>query len=353
MAIIDVVESHLNGRAGVYETNGAEGYKTGMIPLGVRKIQILQAIVLDYVATTKPVGSERLLEIQTLNCKSATIRNEMAELSEWGYLMQPHTSSGRIPTDRGYRYYVDELMNPPAALGLEEADDARHNASKMRSDLEEILLQTCRVLTGLTSYPSLATDPVVETTRLQRIYLTEASPRHVLLVATLSTGHVAHRLVELDTAPGDSSLIRMANFVNAQVGERELGEALRSLSALEVPAELTAHAAALAKITAALLQVAQGLSERRVFLEGVNQIFRQPEFQDVERLTSLMLALEQPGALRQMLFDAQVRLRCHGGNRFGKRLCAHAGMQRHRVPLPHRRPHGGLSWRRRPYPHEL
>lgn len=276
-----------------------------MTLLGVRKIQILQAIVLDYVATTKPVGSERLLEIQTLNCKSATIRNEMAELSEWGYLMQPHTSSGRIPTDRGYRYYVDELMNPPAALGLEEADDARQNARKMQNDLEEILLQTCRVLTGLTSYPSLATDPVLETTSLQRIFLTEASPRHALLVATLSTGHVAHRLVELESAPGDSALVRMANFVNAQAGERELGEASRLLSALEVPVELTAHAAALAKITAALLQVVQGLSERRVFLEGVNQIFRQPEFQDVERLTSLMQALEQPGALRQMLFDAQ------------------------------------------------
>ena len=276
-----------------------------MIPLGIRKIQILQAIVKDYVATTKPVGSERLLEIQVLGCKSATIRNEMAELSEWGYLMQPHTSSGRIPTDRGYRYYVDKLMNPPAALGSQEADDAQKNARKMQSDLEEILLQTCRILTGLTTYPALATDPLLETTRLQRIFLTEASPRHVLLVATLSTGHVAHRLVELDAAPEASALVQMANFVNAQAGERELNEASRLLAALEIPSELTAHAAALAKITTSLMQAVEGLSERRVFLEGVNQIFRHPEFQDVERLTSLMQALEQPGVVRQILFDAQ------------------------------------------------
>ena len=273
--------------------------------LGTRKIHILQAIVKDYVATTKPVGSERLLEIQTLGCKSATIRNEMAELAEWGYLMQPHTSSGRIPTDRGYRYYVDELMNPPAALAPDEADDAQRDARKRQSGLEEILLQTCRILTGLTSYPSLATDPILETTRLQRLYLTEASPRHVLLVATLSTGHVAHRLVELDSAPGDAILARLANFLNSQTGERELTEAPRLLAALEVPAELAPHAAALSKIVSALSQALQSLSERRVFFEGVNQILRQPEFKDVERLTALMTALEQPGALHQMLFEAQ------------------------------------------------
>ena len=188
-----------------------------MIPLGVRKIQILQAIVLDYVATTKPVGSERLLEIQSLNCKSATIRNEMAELSEWGYLMQPHTSSGRIPTDRGYRYYVDELMNPPAALGAGEADDAQKTARKMQNDLEEILLQTCRILTGLTSYPSLATDPVVETTRLTKNFSDRGKPapcpacRHAFYgtrrAPTGGTGRGAGRF---------AALVRMANFVNLQ-----------------------------------------------------------------------------------------------------------------------------------------
>src|SRR5216684_5387642 len=95
-----------------------------MQPLDARKVRILEAIVHDYVTTTKPVGSERLIEVYQLGCKSATVRNEMAEMSEMGYLVQPHTSAGRIPTDRGYRYYVDELMNPPAALSTEEAQQA-------------------------------------------------------------------------------------------------------------------------------------------------------------------------------------------------------------------------------------
>src|SRR5215472_8004700 len=90
--------------------------------LDTRKVRILQAIVNDYVMTTKPVGSERLIEVYNLGCKSATVRNEMAEM---GDLIQPHTSAGRIPTDRGYRFYVDELMNPPAALSPEETQRAQ------------------------------------------------------------------------------------------------------------------------------------------------------------------------------------------------------------------------------------
>lgn len=104
------------------------GYKGGyirMLPLNARKVRILEAIVHDYVTTMKPVGSERLIEIYQLGCKSATVRNEMAELSELGYLMQPHTSAGRIPTDRGYRYYVDELMNPSGSAGSRRGSRSR------------------------------------------------------------------------------------------------------------------------------------------------------------------------------------------------------------------------------------
>src|ERR671937_165959 len=90
-------------------------HPSSLYPLDDRKVRILQAIVNDYVLTTRPVGSERLIEIYRLDCKPATVRNEMSEMAEMGYLTQPHTSAGRIPTDRGYRYYVDFLMEPESA----------------------------------------------------------------------------------------------------------------------------------------------------------------------------------------------------------------------------------------------
>src|SRR5580658_1195146 len=128
-----------------------------MKPLDVRKVRILQAVVQDFVDTSRPVGSERLLEVYDLGCKSATVRYEMAEMSEMGYLAQPHTSSGRIPTDRGYRYFVNELMEPPGALPAAEAKRARADLNASVHEIDEILQQTCRVLSGLTSYASLAT----------------------------------------------------------------------------------------------------------------------------------------------------------------------------------------------------
>src|ERR1043165_8126692 len=150
-----------------------------MLGLDVRKVRIFQAVVNDYVQTSKPVGSERLIEVYKLGCKSPTVRNGMAEMAEMGYLQQPHTSAGRIPTDRGYRYYVDQLMNPPAALTSEEAQQARSRTQQTQHEIEDILQQTCRILSEMTSYPSVATDPSPSATTIRRVYLTGASPRHV------------------------------------------------------------------------------------------------------------------------------------------------------------------------------
>jgi heat-inducible transcriptional repressor len=272
-----------------------------MTLLDSRKVRILQAIVNDYVQTTKPVGSERLIEVYNIGCKSATVRNEMAEMAEMGYLLQPHTSAGRIPSDRGYRYYVDVLMDPPGALAPAEAKRARKGFRKTQSELEEILQQTCRILSGLTSYTSLATEPSTSVTTVRRVYLTSANPRYVLLVALLSTGHVEHSLVSLESAPPDSALGPLANYINSLVAGQELEDISRIVRAQELPGELAGQSAALTQIFAALTQMAGGLSERRFFLEGTHQLLRQPEFQDVQRLENLLNALQQRNALYQVL----------------------------------------------------
>jgi heat-inducible transcriptional repressor len=275
-----------------------------MPPLDSRKVRILQAIVNDYVATTKPVGSERLIEVVKLGCKPATIRNEMAEMAEMGYLAQPHTSAGRIPTDRGYRYYVDALMDPPSALSSEEARRAQAHTQQAQNEVEEMILQTCRILSGLTSYPSLATDPATEIMRVRRVYLTEADARHILLVMLLSTGHVEHRLVEVPAAPDTGTLLRVSNYLNSRVADCELDEAARLAGGLEAPPEVAAPAPLLKKLFTVIRQMARGLSERRVFLEGASQFLRQPEFQDVQRLENLLHALEQRSALYAVLSRA-------------------------------------------------
>jgi heat-inducible transcriptional repressor len=225
----------------------------------------------------------------------------MAEMSEMGYLVQPHTSAGRIPTDRGYRYYVDELMDQDSALTPEEVRHAELMSEQTRSEIEAIIQQTCRILSRLTSYTSLATDPSTESNTVRRFYLTEASPRHMLMVLLLSTGQVAHHLIDLETSLSESVLMRLSNYVNALLAGYELDELERVMRPREVPAQMASHTGILDKIFAALNRLAVTLSERHIFLEGANQLLRQPEFHDMQRLENLLNALEQRNALYQVL----------------------------------------------------
>lgn len=273
-----------------------------MLPLDTRKIQILRAIVHDYVLTTKPVGSERLIEVYQLACKPATVRNEMAEMSGMGYLLQPHTSSGRIPTDQGYRYYVDELMNPPGALSEEETNQAKTHYSKEQTEVEEILQQTCQILSEMTSYTSVATDPSSASTTIQRIYLQGASSRHVLLVVLLSTGQVEHRLLDVENAPDDAILNMLSNFINSLVVKSDL-EQLDKITQSHpiIPTDMQTYSTLVKRVLTSLQQLSITLSERRVYLGGAKKLLRQPEFHDIQRLEMLLSMLEKRSALYQVL----------------------------------------------------
>ena len=158
-----------------------------------------------------------------------------------------------------------------------------------------------RILSRMTSYPSLATDPSTETTTVRRVYLTEASPRHVLLIALLSNGHVEHRLIDIETTLTDTALLLLSNYLNSLVENRELEDISRGVAVGDAPGELSSYAATLNKVTKVLAQTAHSLLERRVFMEGASHILRQPEFQDVQRLETLLNALEQRGQVYQVL----------------------------------------------------
>ena len=281
--------------SGLFRRNMAE-----ITSLDTRKVRILQAIVHDYVSTTKPVASDRLLEVCQLGCKSATVRNEMAEMSDMGYLVQPHTSSGRIPTDRGYRYYVDQLMQSNDALTQDETSRVRQQYIEAQSEIEEIMMQTCRLLSEMTSFTSVATDPDPETTTIRKVYLTEASSRHALLVILLSTGQVEHRLVELEAAPSDIVLVQLSNYLNSIYANIEVEQA-GQFEQREVPQELNELALSLHKLMSIVKQTVIAFSGRRIYLEGTSHLLRQPEFQDVQRLENLLSVLEERKALYQTL----------------------------------------------------
>ncbi len=263
-----------------------------------RKGRILQAVVQDYVATADPIGSEWLVSHYDFGCKSATLRNEMAEMSELGYLVQPHTSEGRIPSDLGYRYYVDRLMTP--SLFQERKERGGFSSLAPPSNVEDILQQTCRLLASMTQYLSVATPPAAETTALHRVYVTPASPRHVLVVLLFSTGHVENRIVDVERNVKAEGLERIANYLNQALSGMEL-EPLGRLSPGDPPAELRADRSIVEKITGAIAEAARSLGEDRLFMEGTSHILRQREFHDVARLEQVLTALEERSVLYEVL----------------------------------------------------
>lgn len=269
--------------------------------LDERKRNILGAVVRDYVDTARPVGSEELATRHPWGVKSATIRNEMAELSEQGYLRQPHTSAGRIPSDQGYRFYVDHLM-------VARPMDAEERPSDRSLELESLLRQTCALLTRTTSYTSVATPPRPADTQVGQVFVSPVGDGRLLLTVLLSTGQVENRLV-FPSAPEDrdvtgSDLVSLGNALNAIFG----GKTLDAINAADVkPAAPTEFGLPLRRLFEALAQATclavQEAADEGVYLEGASEILRQPEFRDAAKFDGVLAALQT----RTLLFQTVSR----------------------------------------------
>jgi len=270
--------------------------------LGERKRRILGAIVHDYVATAEPVGSELLAFKYNLGVKPATIRNEMAAMSELGYLRQPHTSAGRVPSDLGYRYYVDRLM-PAPRLGHRESDRARRGFDNCETEVEELIQQTCRILSSLTMYTSVATPPRTDTVCVQHIMISIVKPGKLLVVTVLNTGHVDHRFVDYEGSLAATDAMAMTNLANERLKGSESGDAVLQGGG-PCPRELIRHKDVYGKVVQTVRQALTAAEDDDLYMDGTGNILRQPEFHQAERVTALLNALEQRKTLFQILSRA-------------------------------------------------
>lgn len=248
-----------------------------------RKEQVLRAVVTEYVRTAEPVGSERLVESHAFSAKAATLRNEMAALAGLGYLRQPHTSAGRIPSDKGYRYYVDRLM-------AEDLAAPPVPSVRFQAELDEVLRQTCRILSGLTRCAAVATPPTHETVTLRQVHLTPVGEARALVVAVLSSGQVEHRIVETGIAASAAALTRLDNVLNEELDGLSL-DAARGAT-LTLPGDMGAFSEIAEKVHDAIVEIVTRDMEKDAVLEGATSVLRAPEFQNEDRRERLLQALE-------------------------------------------------------------
>lgn len=267
-----------------------------------RKQVLLRAVVDVHVRTAEPVGSKAIVESYQLPVRAATVRNELAEMTDLGFLIQPHTSAGRVPSDLGYRFYVDRLMEPPP-----QGEELRRGAAVLRQhaydELDEILRQTCRLLSSLTRYASVASIPELDSQVVNQIHLTSLAPHRVLAVVIPHAGDVLHRFIETKEPVAPTTLTRLGGLLNEKLSTLTF-EQVRLLPPTafeETPGELRALCGTVLEALQDLLAPDPGAE---VVVEGTSQIMRQPEFQDVARLETLLSALEQRQELLRVLRDS-------------------------------------------------
>lgn len=255
--------------------------------LSQRQEKILHAVIVEYVDTGEPVPSALIVRRYPLGVGPATVRKELSELAERGYVEQPHTSAGRIPSDRGYRYYVERLAHPQT---VPKARAHIRHLAETESDMEELFSATCRFLADLTHALSLAATINQRKTSVKHVTLSALGSGRLLLTVVLSTGVVENRIVEAS----DFTLDHLAS-VTAFLKQQAENQKLRQLSRRPIP--VLPHAppqaqALFAKVWKALRSLARSLTAGKIISEGTPYLISQPEFQkDVHALTEILTLL--------------------------------------------------------------
>ncbi|WP_310529384.1 heat-inducible transcriptional repressor HrcA [Nocardioides sp.] len=195
-----------------------------------RKLAVLRAIVEDYVATEEPVGSRALVERHGLNVSPATVRNDMAALEEEGFIHQPHTSAGRVPTDKGYRLFVDRLSSVKAMSAAEKRAIATLLDSAV--DLDDVVQRSVRLLSTLTRQVAIVQYPTLSRSTVRHIELVAISPTRVMLILILSTGRVEQRLVDIPSEMSDTQLGDLRILLNQAAAGKRIADGAAALSTL-------------------------------------------------------------------------------------------------------------------------
>jgi heat-inducible transcriptional repressor len=281
-----------------------------------RKLDVLRAIVEDYVATQEPVGSKALVERHQLGVSPATVRNDMAVLEEEGYIQQPHTSAGRVPTDRGYRLFVDRLSRIKPLTPAERRAIERFLVGAV--DLDDVVHRTVRLLAQLTRQVAVVQYPSLARSSVRHLELVPISTTRLMLVMIADTGRVEQRLVELPGPVQSDDVIDMRRLVNDKLGGRRLSDTPPLVQALVEEAQ-PALRPAMTTLSTVLLETLVERHEERVALAGTANLTRAGLLDFQGSLRPILEALEEEVILLKLIGEVEpstLRVRIGDENEF-------------------------------------
>ena len=259
--------------------------------LSDRKIKILEAIINDYIQTAEPIGSRTIAKKYGLGISSATIRNEMSDLEDMGFIIQPHASAGRIPSDKGYRVYVDRLMRR-RELSDEETAYLRQIIASNINQIDYMMQETARAIALLTNYATVVSEPSVKKTRIRHIQFVPVDERSFVMVLVTDSKVVKNNVIYMDKSPDEETLQRLSRLVNENLHDFSLDD-LDNDIVTRLARQAGEYEEAVLAVMKAVVDVIQSEDDVQIYTSGVKNILSFPEFSDVEKAKAMFQALEE------------------------------------------------------------
>ena len=268
--------------------------------LDARKEKILKAIIQTYLETGEPVGSRTISKYTDLNLSSATIRNEMSDLEELGYILQPHTSAGRIPSDKGYRLYVDALMEEKR----QEVAEIKELMIEKTNKMEKVLQQVVKVLAANTNYATMITGPSYNQNKVKFIQLSKVNEDQLLAVIVVEGNLVKNQILNLEEPMDDEQILKLNLLLNTQLNGLTVQEINLSLIS-RMKEQAGIHSKVVSDVLDAVAEAIDVEEDVQVYTSGATNIFKYPELADSARASELISALEEKKALADMVKEAE------------------------------------------------
>lgn len=259
--------------------------------LNERKRAILKSIIDDYIESAQPVGSRTIARKHELGLGSATIRNEMADLEELGYITQPHTSAGRIPSDKGYRFYVENLMQEHK-LAQEEINRIREAMDERIEEINKLFRKASVIISRITGYTSVVLSPQLSRKRIKAVQLIKIDDRSILVVVAAAGGIVRNKLIHHNHVIDDAQLDKL-NRAASMILEGQTTDRLTVPLAVELQREINMPAEIILEILESVDECIGKIETTDVYLEGITNILNYPEFRDLLKAREVLEILNE------------------------------------------------------------
>ena len=264
--------------------------------LDERKKIILHAIIRNYLETGEPVGSRTISKYTDLNLSSATIRNEMADLEEMGYIIQPHTSAGRIPTDKGYRLYVDSMMEENAR----QVEELKEMLVEKEEKMDHLLKQVAKVLAVNTNYATLVTAPRPSGNKVKFIQLSRISDEQILAVVVAEGNVIKNNMIPVKEPINDETMLKLNILLNTSLNGLAIEEINLALIS-KMKAQAGVHGSFVGDVIDAVAETIKEEEDLEVYTSGTNNIFKYPELANGQSVGGLITAFEEKEVLARLM----------------------------------------------------